>query len=87
MEDLAHLAEEYQRQRKIALEALGSYQKQGAISHNVGHMAEMLMDESDRGVVVILSSLLEDIILERLMGGFVRLDEKEEKSDAGRRVT
>jgi hypothetical protein len=67
------------QKRQEALSALGAYQKQGAISQNVGHMADMLMDESDRGVVVILGSLIEDILLERLWEELDITDEKQRK--------
>lgn len=62
-----------QQQVQLALDALGAYQKQGRISHSVGEMADMLMDESDRGVVVILGSLIEDLLLDRLSESFVTL--------------
>lgn len=65
---------------KQILEALAQYQKQGAISGNVGEMADMLIEESDRGVVVILGSLIEDILLEELTKKFIPLDKSEQKN-------
>jgi hypothetical protein len=49
------------------IEALRLYTKQGRITYEVADMADALMDESDRGVVVILGSLLEDLLLERVL--------------------
>lgn len=66
--------------RDRILDALAQYQKQGIISDNVGDMAEMLMDESDRGVVVILGSLIEDILLDELVERFVPLEGKDRKN-------
>lgn len=67
-------------QRKNILEALGSYQKRGRIGQDVKKMSDMLVDESDRGVVVILGSLIEDILLERLMRSFVDLEPPQKKN-------
>lgn len=69
-----------QQIRKVALEALGSYQKRGAISDDIGEMADLLVNESARGVVVILGSLIEDLLLERLMGSFVSLTDPQKKN-------
>lgn len=63
------------------IEALRRYAKKGSITYEVADMADALMDESDRGVVVFLGSLLEDLLLERVLkalgslGG--RLDQKD----------
>lgn len=69
-----------QERRTRVLEALGSYQKLGALSDDIGDLADMLMDESDRGVVVILGSLIEDALLARLMGTFTSLSNQEQKN-------
>lgn len=66
--------------RAKILEALGSYQKQGAVSVDADEMIAMLQDESDRGVVVILVSMLEDILLTRLLRSFKNLTPSEVKN-------
>lgn len=60
--------------RQSVLEALGAYQKRGRISYEVADMADLLIDESDRGIVVILGSLVEDILLERLLMSFIDMN-------------
>lgn len=66
--------------RQAILEALGSYQKRGRITIEVADMADLLVDESDRGVVVILGSLIEDVLLDRLMQSFVTLEPRQVKN-------
>ena len=73
-------AESISPARKDILEALSHYQRQGAVAVTAHEMGGMLADESDRGVVVILSSLLEDILLGRLMRGFANLNAAERKN-------
>ena len=66
--------------RQAVLEALGSYQKRGRLSNDVAGMADLLADESDRGVVVILGSLIEDVLLERLLKSFIPLSAAQTKN-------
>ncbi len=73
-------SETYEQKRQRVLEALGTYQKTGAFSDEIGDMAEMLVEESDRGCVVFLGSILEDILLEEITRSFVTLTNKEEKN-------
>jgi hypothetical protein len=56
--------------RQEVLEALGSYQKQGIHGIKADELGDMLADESDRGLVVILVSIIEDILLHRLLREF-----------------
>ncbi|MEZ5734702.1 MAG: hypothetical protein R3E09_02675 [Novosphingobium sp.] len=65
--------------RQAALDALGAYQKRGRDNYDLGEMADMLTDESDRGVVVLLGSLLEDILFERLTESFVSMSKTQKK--------
>lgn len=69
-----------QARRSRVLEALGAYQKRGQASDELTELFEALMDESDRGVVVILGSLLEDILLERIEREFVSLTKTQRKN-------
>lgn len=73
-------AESEEQKRKRVLDALGSYQKRGRVSEDVGEIGEMLMDESDRGVVVILGSMLEDALLERIEKAFNPLTSAQKKN-------
>jgi hypothetical protein len=66
--------------RTDILNALGSYQKRGRIADDVEGLANMLVDESDRGVVVILGSMVEDILLERLLEQFGSLTPAQTKN-------
>jgi hypothetical protein len=66
--------------RKDTLEALGAYQKRGRIGDDIKKMADLLVDESDRGVVVILGSLIEDILFERLLRSFAPLSVSQKKN-------
>ena len=66
--------------RQRALEALGAYQKRGTVSDDLSEIVEMLMDESDRGVVVILGSLLEDALLSRIEESFIPLTQTQRKN-------
>lgn len=63
--------------REEMLAALSRYQKRGSVTYEVASMAQTLADESDRGVVVILGSLLEDLLLERLLERFVEMSNAE----------
>jgi len=63
--------------RAEMLAALSRYQKRGSVTYDVDSMAETLAEESDRGVVVILGSLLEDLLLERLLERFVEMSNTE----------
>lgn len=65
--------------RREVFRELAEYQKRGRISYDVASMSEMIADESDRGVVVILGSLLEDLLLERLLKRFIGLAPKAQK--------
>ena len=60
--------------REEAFGALKRYQKQGQATYELHEIADMLTDESDRGVVVILGSLLEDLLLERVIESFATVD-------------
>lgn len=66
--------------RKEILEALGSYQKRGRTEPNIKRLSDILTDESDRGVVVILGSMVEDLLLERLLRHFVSLTPAQKKN-------
>lgn len=66
--------------RKEIFEALGSYQRQAAVSITGKELSDMLVNESDRGVVVFMTSILEDILLTRLMSKFVELKPAERKN-------
>jgi hypothetical protein len=66
---------------KDAIDALRLYSKQGRITYEVSEMADALMDESDRGVVVILGSLLEDLLLERVLESFGSLGRRPDKKN------
>lgn len=60
------------------LQALSEYQRQGGIPSG-DDIAGMLFDESDRGVVIILGSWVEDTLLERItekLPAMSRADEK-----------
>lgn len=66
--------------RQQIIDALGAYQRRGRIGDNIGKMSDLLIDESDRGVVVILGSLLEDLLLERIVLNFVNMDAAQKKN-------
>lgn len=58
------------KHRKDVLEALGRYQNRGAILTDNDAIGEMLANESDRGVVIILGSFIEDALLDRILEAF-----------------
>lgn len=60
--------------RKRILEALGSYQRTDALSIDLDAFAKSLADESDRGLVVALGSVIEDMLAGRLFQNFTRND-------------
>jgi hypothetical protein len=66
--------------RQEILDALGAYQKRGGFGHDVVNLVEILDHESDRGVVVILGSLIEDLLLERTILNFVDLTQPQRKN-------
>lgn len=66
--------------RRTILEALGSYQRITAASMSADEMADIVADESDRGVVVILVSLIEDLLLHRLQEAFVPMSRAQLKN-------
>ena len=66
--------------RQDLLEALSRYQRQGTRGVNVEEMGRMMADESDRGVVVILTSFIEDILLLQLRKKFAPLTDPQIKN-------
>ncbi|MCB2046985.1 MAG: hypothetical protein KDE32_02015 [Novosphingobium sp.] len=66
-------------ERRAILEALGAYQKRGSVSDNIYDLAYAVDSESDRGLVVMLGSIIEDMLLERILGTFVELTDWEKK--------
>jgi hypothetical protein len=56
-------------QRKATLQALAEFQK--SASFEVGEIAKTLTNETDRGVVVIMGSITEDLLLRRIFENFV----------------
>lgn len=66
--------------RKEIIEALGRYQRQTSVSITGKELSIMLVNESDRGVVVFMTSILEDILLTQLMNKFVGLKPDERKN-------
>lgn len=59
--------------RSQALEALGAFQKLGGLPSDREGLGEILNGESDRGLIVILGSWLEDHLLDRLLELFATL--------------
>jgi hypothetical protein len=53
--------------RAEILEALAQYQRRGYLECDYDTLTKMLADESDRGVVVILGSHIEDALLGRIL--------------------
>jgi hypothetical protein len=68
------------QERAKILEALASYQKRGAVLTNGADLAQMLRPESDRGVVIILASFVEDALLERVLATFGPLTTAQRKN-------
>lgn len=52
--------------RKETLDELGKYAAQGSFETDPGELVKMLRNESDRGLVVVLGSHLEEALLERI---------------------
>lgn len=48
--------------RKVVIDALGHFQKQGSLRDNPEDVADMLTGESDRGAVIIVGTLIEDLL-------------------------
>lgn len=61
--------------RTEVLNALGGYQKTNALALDIEDLVDDLIDESDRGMVVILGSIVEDMLFEQVVKNFVRDDE------------
>lgn len=53
--------------RKEILDELGRFQKESALTIGLDAIVDTLADESDRGMVVIVGSLTEDILLECIL--------------------
>lgn len=66
--------------RAQALEGLSQYQRSGSFAISPDEMGRMVSQESDRGIVVILSSILEDALLFQLERKFVSLTNTERKN-------
>ena len=62
------------------LDALRSYTRLGFKTANLDDLADRYIDESDRGLVVILGSVTEDELQERILQNFVNLDPDRFKS-------
>lgn len=65
--------------RTQILEALAQYQRQGFIERDTHTLIDLLADESDRGVVVILGSHIEDALLDRVLRELREMTETEQK--------
>ncbi len=68
------------KRQKLVLEQLSIYQKQGALETDWSAMSALLTNESDRGVAVIVGSLVEDALLERIVGKLPGLDKDQRKN-------
>jgi len=55
------------RQRREAMEGLGAYAKEGQLKPDIKNLLNLIAEESDRGAVVIVGSVLEDALLERII--------------------
>lgn len=66
-------------QRREILEALGAYQKVGALSIEAKVLGKSMADESDRGMVVIVGSLTEDLLAKRIFENFVTMSDPQKK--------
>lgn len=60
--------------RKEILDALGGHQRADTLSIDLGAFAAYLVDESDRGTVVVLGSVVEDVLADKIFKSFTRTD-------------
>ena len=77
---MSNVKKESLDQRRVrVLDALGSYQKSSLTMVSGEEIGTLVAKESDRGIVVILGSMLEDILLTRVKKSFVKLSSTQEK--------
>jgi hypothetical protein len=55
------------QRRKAIIDALGHYQKHGSLRDNPEDVAAMLTDESDRGALIIVGTLVEDLLADMII--------------------
>jgi len=55
------------KHRKDVLEALSKYQTEGEVEITASSLGDMLQRESDRGIVIIITSFIEDALLDRIL--------------------
>jgi hypothetical protein len=60
---------------RTRLDALRSYTRRGAFTASLDELADRYTEETDRGAVVIFGSLTEDLLEERILQNFVKLDD------------
>ena len=65
------------KRRQATLQALAEYQK--ATDFNFDDISKSVSNESDRGMIVILGSMTEDLLLKRIMENFVQLSNEQRK--------
>lgn len=68
------------KNRTQVLEALGHYQKKGRLESKAQSLVRIWENETDRGIVVIMGSLLEDLLLQRILENFVKLTPTQAKN-------
>jgi hypothetical protein len=65
--------------RKEILDALGAYQRKGALGVDSNVLIDAYMNETDRGLVVVLGSATEDVLLMRITDQFSPISRTVEK--------
>src|SRR4051812_41365527 len=66
------------KSRTATLQALAEYQKGGGF--DLSGIAATLKNESDRGIVVIIGSLTEDLLLEQILTKFAPMSNSQRKN-------
>jgi hypothetical protein len=57
----------FTERRTKALRALKEYQRSGSFKENYAEVIDVLMDESDRGAVMLVGGILEDVLTEQII--------------------
>lgn len=57
----------FEERRTKALKALKDYQRGGSFRENYDEVIDVLLDESDRGALILVGGILEDVLAERII--------------------